>query len=76
MIEILGKVDCNPCNQLKMVLEMNDKVFTFFDATLRGNKRATELKMEMAEKGIREIPAVWINGTFLGSGKEVIDLVK
>lgn len=72
MIEILGKLDCDPCSQLKMVLEMNDKEYTFFDAMQRGIKRAVELKAQMAELGIREIPAVWVNGAFVGSGDKIV----
>lgn len=71
IIEIIGKQDCKPCQELKMVLDMNSHPYTFYDATLRGNERAVELKVDMAGMGIRTIPAVWVDGVFVGAGEKM-----
>lgn len=71
-IEILGKSDCQPCQELKMILDMQGKVYEFYDATVRGVARALEMKNEMAEKGVRTIPAVWIDNNLVGAGKDLV----
>lgn len=75
MIEILGKQDCQPCQELKMVLDMNGHDYNFYDATVRGDKRAVEMKVDMAGMGVRSIPAVWVDGQFVGAGDKMAEKI-
>ena len=71
-IVILGLADhCKPCLELKRDLDSENILYTFYDVKERGNPTVMGLKKELAASGHRTVPAVWIDGNFIGAGASV-----
>lgn len=77
MIEVLGRnVGCPRCTTLKSVLEREGVDYVFIEAN-PSDKRASELMEDIFSRGIRDIPSVWIDGKYIGSGSlDIKDIVK
>lgn len=70
-IELVSSKSCSPCENLKKTLQSKGIPFTTFN--LEEPTPALENKLdELRAEGVRQIPAAWINGEFVGTGEEVI----
>lgn len=72
-IEVLGKpTGCQGCTELKMLLDMQMKEYTFYDVAERGNTRIGEMKKEMMARGLRSLPIVFLDGKYFAVGDDAV----
>lgn len=72
-IAILGLAEgCAPCNDLKAKLREKEIGFTFYELKDNHLDAVKGMISEMTDKGIRTVPAVWVNGVFIGGRDETV----
>ena len=79
-IEIVGAhATCAPCRKLKDFLISNEIEFSFYDMADEPTERYVELTDTLRSKGVRKIPALFLNGFYqeVETAQDVIeDLIK
>ena len=72
-IAVLGlSKGCEPCNDLKAKLRRKEIPFTFYDLKDDHLDAVKMMVSEMTDRGIRTVPAVWVNGIFIGGRDETV----
>ena len=62
-IVVVGQTHCEYCQRLKQLLADQKKTFTYCPLDHQG---ATELRRFLEGMRVRKVPAVFINGSYIG----------
>lgn len=75
-IVILGLISgCKPCTNLKAKLDERGVAYDFFDVKERGNPKIQELKKDLTKHRYSSVPAVWVDGQFIGGKQQILEII-